>query len=344
MAYADSVRIEAEDIPVIDISGLRSKQPGAARMVAAEMLSAARHLGFFYVSGHGVPQDVIDAADREARAFFALPYTEKLAVSINERHRGFLRVGEARMEGNRLPDLKESFVWGLDVAEDDPAARDLSNPFIGPNNWPAGRPGMRSALIDYFNACNAVGFDLMRAFAIAMDIPEETFIRHTDRPISRGGAVFYPPQPDNLDRDQFGVGPHTDYGCLTVLHQDPIGGLEVRNKQGDWVIATPIEGTFVVNVGDLLARWTNDRFASTPHRVVNRSGRERLSLAVFVDPDFETMIDPRDIVAGSGDMVHYDPVRCGDYVLKRYDGAFSYRKKKQEITREVGFSPEAGGR
>ena len=326
MAYATATEINVTDIPVIDISGLRSGDTDARDSVASEMLSAAAHLGFFYVSGHGVPQELIDRTDREARKFFAEPLERKLETAINQRHRGFLRVGEAKMEGNRLPDLKESFVWGRETPADDPVAMDPDNPFIGPNNWPDARPEMAASFNDFYVACNGVGFDLMRAFAVAMGLPEMTFRRNIDYPISRGAAVYSPPQPANLDSDQFGVGPHTDYGCLTLVYQDPIGGLEVRSKQGEWLLATPVPGTFVVNVGDLLARWTNDRFASTPHRVVNRSGRERLSLAVFVDPNYETMIDPQD-VCREGDEASYPPVLCGDYVLKRYDHAFAYRRK-----------------
>ncbi|MEQ9200046.1 MAG: 2-oxoglutarate and iron-dependent oxygenase domain-containing protein, partial [Rhodospirillales bacterium] len=231
MAYATATEIDIADIPVINIAGLRSGDAGAEHAVAAQMLSAAGHLGFFYVSGHGVPQPLIDRADREARAFFAEPLEQKLETAINHRHRGFLRVGEAKMEGNRLPDLKESFVWGRETPADDPVAMDPGNPFIGPNNWPEGRPEMAVAFNDFYSACNAVGFDLMRAFAVAMELPEITFRQAIDYPISRGAAVYYPPQPANLDSDQFGVGPHTDYGCLTLVYQDPIGGLEVRSKQ-----------------------------------------------------------------------------------------------------------------
>jgi isopenicillin N synthase-like dioxygenase len=108
-----------------------------------------------------------------------------------------------------------------------------------------------------------------------------------------------------------------------VLYQDPIGGLQVQTRGGDWVIAQPIPGTLVVNVGDLLSRWTNDRFKSTPHRVVNASGRARLSIAAFVDPDFATPVRP---VLAAGEAARYAPVRCGDYILGRFDAAFDYRK------------------
>jgi isopenicillin N synthase-like dioxygenase len=149
-------------------------------------------------------------------------------------------------------------------------------------------------------------------------------VRSIARPTSRGSIIYYPPQPPDAADDQFGVSPHTDWGCLTLLYQDQTGGLEVQGRDGTWVTAHPIRGTFVVNVGDLLARWTNDRFKSTPHRVVNRSGRARYSCAVFVDPDRDTLIDP---VVRPGEAARYEPVTCGAYVQSRFDAAFAYRQK-----------------
>ena len=317
--------MSASDIPVIDISALRAGKPHAIHVVAEQMLAAAEHLGFFYVSGHGVEKETLERAQREARRFFHQPIEKKLEVAVNHRHRGFLRVGEATMQGARLPDLKESFIWGLEVDANDPGIAP-DNTFLGENNWPAHDRALRTALTAYFSAASLVGMDLLRAFAVSMGINSDAFVRGFDRPISRGAAIYYPPLPLAATQEQYGVSPHTDFGCITLLYQDPIGGLEVKNRDGQWIIATPIEGTFVVNVGDLLARWTNDRFASTPHRVRNLSGRERLSLGVFVDPDFETLIDPN-IVCGANDKPRYPAVRCGDYILERYANAFAYRQQ-----------------
>ena len=148
------------------------------------------------------------------------------------------------------------------------------------------------------------------------------FVRRFDKTVSRASIIYYPPQDAELGKQQFGVAPHTDYGCLTLLHQDMTGGLQVRNSRGEWVTALPIEGTLVVNVGDLLARWSNDRFRSNPHRVVNRSGVARYSMAMFIDPNFDTPIIP--IV--EGDKPKYEPTTCGDYILSRYDDSFAYRQ------------------
>lgn len=311
-------------IPVINIETLRAGERQAVNEIAQQMLAAAENLGFFYVSGHGVSQQILDNAEAEARAFFSQPLADKMTVEINHQHRGFLRIGEATMQGAKQPDLKESFVWGLEI---DPSDPDIAsdNPFLGENNWPAARPAMREALTTYFSALSDVGKDLLRAFAVSMNLPSEAFVTGFTRPISRGSAIFYPPQPAAQDDEQYGVSAHTDFGCITLLYQDPIGGLEVCSRDGQWLVAEPVAGTFVVNIGDLMARWTNDRFTSTPHRVRNRSSRERLSMAVFVDPDFETVVDSA-VACGQGETPKYPPVRCGDYILGRYANSFAYRK------------------
>jgi isopenicillin N synthase-like dioxygenase len=310
MAYTQVDLIAADAIPVIDVAPLfRPGGDGLAR-VAAEMLAASETVGFFYVRNHDVPRTLIDATVAEAFAFFRRRQEEKLAVRVNEHHRGFIPMGEAKMYQNARPDLKESFVWGLER--------------VAPNRWPAFQPGLQGAFASYFDACHAVAWRLMRAFAIALGIAEDSFVRSVANPISRGSAVYYPAQAPELGADQFGVAPHTDYGCLTLVYQANVGGLEVRSRGRQWVLAHRIADTFVVNVGDLLARWTNDRFRSTPHRVVNRSGEERLSLAVFVDPDDGTRIEP---VCRPGEAPRYPPVGCGEYIRGRFDESFAYRRK-----------------
>ncbi len=170
----------------------------------------------------------------------------------------------------------------------------------------------------------------MRAFAIGLGLPEDQLLRGHDRPMSRASMVYYPPQSGETADGRFGVGPHTDFGVLTVLCQDNTGGLEVQGLDGNWIEAPPIDGTLVINVGDLLARWSNDQYRSTPHRVINRSGRERLSLVLAYDPDFDTLIDPAETVQ-TGMTPKYDAITCGDYLVARFARAFAYRKKDAVI-------------
>ncbi len=200
-----------------------------------------------------------------------------------------------------------------------------ANPLLGPNVWPAAMPALKPAVYPCFEAASACAEDLLRGFALGAGLDAEHFIRLRDRPLSRGSLQYYPPQPDDAAEDQFGVAPHTDFGVLTVLCQDEIGGLEIQRRNGSWAAMPPIPGTLVVNIGDLLERWSNRRYRSTVHRVINASGRERLSLVLAYDPNFETLVDPRAFCA-EGETPHDAPITCGDYLLWRFAKAFSYRR------------------
>lgn len=314
MQYAEAERIDVDAIPVIDLTGVTDGGP-ALSAIGRQILAAAEGIGFFYIRHHGIPASLIDAVFAASARFFAEPLASKQRVAVNAGHRGFIRVGEAKMASRAKPDLKESFVWGLDEPGPDG---------IPPNRWPDFPPEMRAVLTDFFAAGSQVGWSLLRAFAAGLDIAQDTFVRTIDRPISRGSILYYPPQPPDMGPDQFGVSSHTDYGCLTLLYQDSTGGLQVQASGGTWLTAPPIAGTFVVNVGDLLARWTNDRFRSTPHRVVNRSGHARFSTALFIDPNADTLIEP---VTRPGEAAHYAPVTCATYLRSRLDAAFAYRQQ-----------------
>jgi isopenicillin N synthase-like dioxygenase len=321
MNYATAQSIDAAAIPVIDLATLNDGGTAHHRDIAAAFLSAARQVGFFYIKNHGVPDDLIDEAFAVSAAFFTRSVDEKDSVRVNDRHRGFLRVGQAKMQGSLTKDLKESFIWGREFPADSPLFAD--NTMLGPNQWPASVPQMPQVLNAYFEACIDLGKSLLRVFAVALEMDPEYFTYQFESTISRGSALYYPPQPPDLGDKQFGVAPHTDYGCLTLLSQDDAGGLQVLGSKGNWINATPIKGTYVVNVGDLLARWTNDQFRSTPHRVINSSGRARKSLAVFVDPNSDTPIIP---VVKDGQTPKYTPTTCGAYILSRFDKSFSYRQ------------------
>lgn len=312
VSYAEAVQIDIGSIPVIDVTGLEAGGE-RIRLIGSQMREAAEGIGFFYIKRHTIPPALIAGVLDVASRFFAAPLDRKQSVAVNAGHRGFIRIGEAKMTAGAKPDLKESFVWGLNEPGPDG---------IPPNQWPDFLPEMKDVLMDFFDAGHRVGWSLLRAFAAALEVDEETFIRAIDRPISRGSVIYYPPQPPEMGTDQFGVSSHTDYGCLTLLYQDDTGGLQVQGRGGDWLTAHPIPGTLVVNVGDLLARWTNDRFRSTPHRVINRSGRARLSTALFIDPNRDTLIEP---VVKPGEVTSYEPVTCGDYLRNRLDAAFAYR-------------------
>ena len=319
------LEIAVDEIPVIDIGPLDGGTDEVFERVGAELYQAATAIGFFYIGNHGLAEGLIARAFAASREFFSQPDEAKAEVEVSGRHRGWLAMGQAKMVGYDQPDLKESFLWGLQVEPDDPVVIDPGS-MIGPNLWPAAMPKMSTTLNDYFSATHDIGRLMFGAFAAALGAPRDAFTKYYDRPISRASLIHYPIQPVRTD-DRFGVSPHTDYGCMTILAQDDVGGLEVVGADGTWLTAHPIAGTLVVNVGDLLTRWTNDLFASTRHRVVNRTGHERFSIAVAIDPDGDTLIDP---ICAPGRAPHYPPIACADYIRGRFDQSFAYRRKSSD--------------
>jgi isopenicillin N synthase-like dioxygenase len=323
MAYATAREIAVDDIPVVDIAALVARDPAGAAAAGAAMREASERIGFFYISGHGVPDALTQGVFSTAARFFALPEEQKAAVAVNKRHRGWIGGGGAKMYGTAKPDLKESFVWGLELPETDPEVA-AGTPLMGPNQWPAAMPDLRAALYPWYEAVIDAGHAVLRGLALSLGREADSFFPAFARPLARGSAIWYPPQPPDLGEAQFGVAPHTDYGGLTLLAQDMTGGLQVKGTSKEWVMATPIPGTFVVNIGDLMHRWTNGRFRSNPHRVVNTSGRTRQSAAVFFDPSFHAIVDPRDLLDDKAE-AKYRPIAAGEWVVGKFDKAFKYR-------------------
>ncbi|MEV4564247.1 2-oxoglutarate and iron-dependent oxygenase domain-containing protein [Nonomuraea sp. NPDC049419] len=288
------------ELPIIDVSPLvtggpakeAGKQAGneagneAGKEAVAEAIGAAcRDSGFFYIRGHGVPAELIDRLDAAARRFFALPDEVKNEIAMERggrAWRGFFPVGGELTSGR--PDLKEGVYFG---AEEPPGPR----PLHGPNLFPAQVPELRAAVLDYLDRMTEVGQAVMAGVALSLGLDEGYFrTGYTADPTILFRIFHYPPGPPD-DPDTWGVGEHTDYGLLTLLLQDANGGLQVHTRSG-WVEAPPLEGTFVCNIGDMLDKLTGGRYRSTPHRVRNRSGNERLSFPFFFDPGWDSEVPP----------------------------------------------------
>lgn len=312
-------RSASSGIQVVDVAPLVSGDQSTES--AAAMLQACQEAGFVYVRNHGIPARVIADARTAAWAFFALPDAAKRTVQVSPHHRGWLASGGARMADDVPADRKESFVWGdhYDAAED---AADHS--LRGPNQWPAHPPDLERHAAAWFDHAQRLARCLLRGLAIALDVDGDQFLRHSNRPLSRGSFVYYPQHPDPAPAAAFGVGPHTDFGVLTVLCQDHVGGLEVHNAGGRWLPAPPIDGTLVVNVGDLLSRWTNGVLRSAKHRVICPASSDRLSLVLAFDPNPETRIDASEVCPGTGTAAR--TVTCGEYLDQRFARAFAYRQ------------------
>jgi len=320
MSYTEAKHLEIDKIPVIDITKLCDGSD--PKSVSSELHKASTGLGFIYIKGHGIPKEVIELLRNEGLAFFRNNKSKKSEVKITEKHRGWLGYGGAKMEDNAKADLKESFLWGYQ----DKNGFSLDNhPLRGNNVWPKFQPELEQYAMSYFNHADKLARNLLRGFALGLKLDQEFFLKTCKNPLSRASLVYYPNQPSNLGKNQFGVSSHTDFGVLTVLCQDSVGGLQVEDINGNWFHAPPIEDTIIVNVADLLSRWTGGEYKSTPHRVVNQSGKERLSIVLAFDPDPETIIDPKEILGETIKDIE-KPITCGDYLIWRFGKAFSYRK------------------
>ncbi|HEX2383187.1 MAG TPA: 2-oxoglutarate and iron-dependent oxygenase domain-containing protein [Acidimicrobiales bacterium] len=278
-----------EGLPVIDVSRLRNGGGGVER-VAAAIDAASRDMGFFYVVGHGVPPELTSRLDRLAREFFALRDDEKSAIAMHrggKAWRGWFPVGGELTSGK--PDMKEGIYFGEELAGDDPRVR-AELPLHGPNLFPDRPDGLRGAVLEYMERVTELGQTLLRGMSIGLGLDETWFERHlTGEPLVLFRIFHYPPL-DHVD-ERWSVGEHTDYGLITILAQDASGGLEVRGPNG-WIAAPPVDGSFVVNLGDMLERMTGGRYRSTPHRVRNASGFDRLSFPLFLDPGWDAEVLP----------------------------------------------------
>ena len=307
-------------IPLIDLRPLAEGDAGLDR-VAAEIGRACRGIGFFALAHAPVPARLGEAVFAAAEAFFALPEAQKAAVSIRRsgHNRGYVGLAGEALDPGRGPDNKEAFNIGLDLAADDPEVL-AGKPFRGPNLWPD-LPGFRDTLLAYYGAMLDLGLLLHRAIARDLGLEAGAFDAVFRRPLATLRLLHYPSSPEAAGRP-LGAGTHTDYGNLTLLATDGVGGLEVKARDGSWLAVPPVPGTLVCNVGDCLARWTNDVYASTPHRVVSPAGRERYSVAFFLDADPDAVVSalPGCVAAGAAPL--YTPVTVADHLRSRLESTY----------------------
>jgi isopenicillin N synthase-like dioxygenase len=316
-------------IPMIDMAPFLdgSDRPGVAQRIG----DACRGIGFLYLSNHGIAPGLIDAAMTEARRFFALPTERKMALHIGKSraHRGYFPLFEENTDPTQHADFKEGFDLARDLPETHPDVR-AAKPLHGPNVWPDDLPGFRATIEEYYAALMRLAGHLMAAFALSLDLPQGYFRPMIDQAMGALRLLHYPPQAATVVDNAVGCGAHTDYGCLTILAQDANGGLQVQNRAGEWIAAPPVPGAFVVNLGDQMARWTNDVFAATPHRVINLSGRERYSMPFFFEPNYDAVISCLETCRSPADPPKYADVVAGEYLVSRFNDTFSYRAAEPE--------------
>ena len=296
-------------LPLVDIS--RFRDPAQREQFLADLRHAAHDIGFFYVVGHGVPQEVTDAVLEQARLFFALPLEDRLAIeNVNSRHfRGYSRVGTERTAG--AADQRDQIDVGI---EREPIAEvPADKPYlglVGPNQWPPAAPGLKPAVLTWLAEADRVSRDVLRALAAALGQPETYFDQWFDSQAHTHLKVAHYPGREQVESDQ-GVGAHKDYGWLALLLQDDLGGLQVETKDGAWIDAVPTPGAFVVNIGEMLEVATQGYLRATRHRVVSPpANRDRYSIPVFLGPRLDAVVQPLQLppeLAAEASGVEQDP-------------------------------------
>lgn len=317
-----------EQIPVIDLRDIRSADLAARQALADKVRDASINVGFFYIKNHGVSEETIALALDAAKRFFALPQSSKEAISMakSTNFKGYTPLlGENTNPENR-GDLHE----GFDIGWEDPSGnvRADDGAMSGANLWPDEQeiPGFKEAVMRYYYEVVALGKLLFPVIALALNLPENFFDDKTTKPAAILRLLYYPSQDGIVDNRIQGIGAHTDYECFTILWQDEVPALQVLNMDNKWVDATPIPGTFVVNLGDQLARWSNDVFKSTVHRAINRSGVERYSIPLFFGSDYDVVLKALPSCVSAERPAKYEPITAGEFVRSRIAATYAHGK------------------
>ena len=347
MAQIDDTIADANSfVPVIDIAPYLAGTPKGKRRVAAELGRACREVGFYVIVGHGVDAGLIDEVESVSREFFDLPLDEKMKLHIGNTPGavGYSAVGDTALAYTRgqvaPPDLNESFqIAKIDVTDDPYFRSDAARGLIPGNRWPERPPALKAVYAKYYLRMGALAADLMRLSALALDLPETYFDDKIDRHISRLNVRLYPRQERAPLPGQLRAAAHTDYGTVTILKPgDTVGGLQVADAGGNWHAVPMIPGSFVINQGDLMARWTNDRWLSTLHRVDNppeqaNGGSRRLSVIFFHHPNYDATVSCLPSCVGAGAAPTYEPITVSDY--------YSMKKSQQRMARAKALEAAA---
>ena len=324
----------ASQIPVIDFDAVFAGEKGAIERLAPRVGRACEEVGFFYAAGHDVPEPVIDRAFAASRAFHALPLSEKLKLKLNQNNIGYLPInasvqGASTVHKATRPNQNESFFVSHDRGPEHPDVI-AGKPLRGRNQWPPeSLPGiaeMRRDMMAYFHALGAMCDRILPVFAVALGMPADFFAPYfADEAHANLRFLHYPPQESGED-NLFGQAPHTDNSFMTALARTDVPGLAVRLPSGEWFPPPVIPGTFLINLGNIMRRWSNNRFLSTPHGVLNDSGADRYSLAYFHSPNVGSIIECLPSCVSPDNPARYEAAVYRDLVLEFFRANYFHQK------------------
>ena len=304
------------NIPRIDIAPIMDSNTSKRlrEKTVQEIFSALEQTGFMTITNHGITNNQMKKVFWTYKDFFDKPLEEKMLVHINDTFRGFVPLMWEQVNPNKNPDYKECYDSMLELPEDDIDVRNNIG-LYGPNQWPTDMPHMKQIVNDYYeNACN-IGSEVLEAVAEVLQVPGFFRDKFT-KPAAMLRANYYPPRPENATQQDFGIAAHTDYGCLTILAQDWVGGLEVKTKDAQWIPVEPQNSDIVINVWEVLQKFTSGKLRATPHRV-RWSSTERMSLPLFYNPNYDTPL-----ISIWVDKKDKNTLTTGEYIEGRYNSTY----------------------
>jgi isopenicillin N synthase-like dioxygenase len=326
-------------VPTIDIAPyLQDPSSAAAEDVIEEVRAACTGTGFFSLIGHGLSRDLQEQVFKGAEQLFSLPMEEKMKLdksrSVGASNRGYELIGGQGLQADTLPDLKEGFYVGQEIPASDPRVQ--NNAFLmGPNLWPPSElvpeNVFREPMTRYYSSMHALSLKVLEIVQKGMgyeDI-EDVFEEFTANDAVASIRLLHYPPDTGKDERQLGAGAHTDFGAITLLLQDDVGGLQVWDYQGkEWRDVKPNKDAYVVNVGDMLQMWTSGKYKSSLHRVLNRSGRDRYSVPFFFDGNVDCVLKPLD-----GSVREGGNLTVEEHMRERFASTYGRGKKSES---EVG--------
>ena len=312
--------IDLSQIPIIEFGRFLNGSSEDQAAVVAEIVAACEDLGFFYLTGHGVPDALRAKVFERSAQLFHLPMEEKMQLQATEAwNRGYIfGGGKEKLDANSR--TFEQYRIQREFAPDDPDL-ERDDPMYQPNRWPEQLVGFDADCIAYYEAMSALGAALLNAFAIGLGLPEDRFDRYFRKPISQISMMYYPALPEGVSNAVKNLSAHTDEGPVVMLAQGEIGGLEVKTAEGRWIAAPPVPGAFTVNIGNMMMWWSNGRFKSTLHRVRNTSNQERYSIPFFWNADPDVTVEPLPELVSRDGEARYKPVKVGPLLSRFYRSA-----------------------
>jgi isopenicillin N synthase-like dioxygenase len=319
-------------IPVIDVGPCFAGAPGALEATAAVLRETLENVGFFVMTNHGVPRSLIAQTFGEARRFHDQPMDRKMALRMNEHNNGYMTMGRyavwtSEVSTNDKPDLNEAFFCKRERAADDPL-RKSGRRFVGPNLWPEDLPGFRDRVLEYTNAMDALSARVLPVCAVALGLAPDAFDAAFAESQFSFRLTHYPPVA--AAPNQFGIAPHTDANFLTFLAQSEVPGLQVRTPAGEWLDVPYVPDSYAVNTGDMMYRWTNGRFKSTPHRAVPPVGRHRYAIPFFLGPHIDTVIECLPTCQGPAAPPRFPPITYEAYLTWWYDANYNAATQRDD--------------